>query len=359
MSRDARVIVSVLIVAIVLLAASCAPAPVVAPTSPPAAAPTAASVPPTPTSVATTPTASASAGLPSCAQGRLALSLLQTPVPVTPAPTVAPTLAPTLNPSGPTATPRPPTATPLPAPQIDRVGFPPDNYQDSFRFLYVFDRTDTKQVRVVCGNDVAASVKEGQPFPYGSVIVFESWRPKEDSSSNAIKDANGHLIREVLTTLFVMRKEKGYGEAYQNLRNGEWEYVAYRPDKSLQTPPQLSSACASCHLGAGQDRDFVFHPNLIFAKDHYAQTPPVGQNELEMSSMTFFPRTLTMKPGTTLKWTNNDVTTHTVTANDKTFDSGNVAPGSSFIFKFDKPGIYDFKCTLHPNQMTGRIEVKE
>jgi len=65
-----------------------------------------------------------------------------------------------------------------------------------------------------------------------------------------------------VTGLHVMRREKGFGEAYGKNRAGEWEYVEYRPDGSYQTPPQKSGSCAECHVKAGQQRDFVYRGRL-------------------------------------------------------------------------------------------------
>lgn len=316
-----------------LLAACSQPAPTVAPT---ATAP----APPPPTA-----TTSPAVLLEPCSAASL-VSAVQTPAPVTP----------TAAPAGtsPTATPRPasPTPTPRPAPQVDRVGFP-EGYQATFKQFYVFDRLDTNQIRFICANDTAASLKKGQPFPYGSILVFESWRAKQDASGKVIKDANGHLIRESLSTIFVMRKEQGFGAEYQRLRNGEWEYVAYRPDQTHQTPPQATTSCTSCHLGAGAEKDWVFRADLFFEKDRYGQTPTPGENEVVISSMSFFPRALSIKAGTTVKWINKDVTAHTVTANDTSFDSGHLPVGASFSYTFTTPGTFAYICAMHPEQMRG------
>src|SRR6516225_9983964 len=69
----------------------------------------------------------------------------------------------------------------LPAPTVDRVGFPA-GYQDTFKLLYVFDNYQNRQIRKVYGNDTAASVSPGQifNFPYGSIILFESYTVQED-----------------------------------------------------------------------------------------------------------------------------------------------------------------------------------
>ena len=45
--------------------------------------------------------------------------------------------------------------------------------------------------------------------------------------------------------------------------------------------------------------------------------------------------------------TNHDSATHTLTATNKTFDSGDLATGKSFTFTFTKPGTYSFLCSIH------------
>ena len=64
----------------------------------------------------------------------------------------------------------------LPAPTVDRVGFPA-GYRDTYTKLYTFDNYQNRQIRVVWGNATAASVNPGTPwnFPYGSIILFESY----------------------------------------------------------------------------------------------------------------------------------------------------------------------------------------
>lgn len=323
-----------------LLVASCtAPTPV--PTATPRPTATATLLP------TATPLALEACGEPS------KVSAIETPVPVTPT-TPRPTPTPAASPTSP-----PPTATPRPAPQTDRVGFP-EGYKTDYKRLYVFDRFDAKSVSYICGNDAAATVKPGEPFPYGSILVFESWRPREDPTGNLLPDENSHLVRQTLNAIFVMRKGKGYGEAYQDRRSGEWEFVAYRPDKSYQTAPQGSAVCSSCHLaGAGQGRDFVFRPQLIFVKDRYARSDATGAGEIGLSRMAFAPNTFTVKAGTTVKWVNSKVDgiDHTVTAADNAFDSGVLKPGASFSFTFNAPGTYQYFCALHPEQMRARIQV--
>lgn len=77
-----------------------------------------------------------------------------------------------------------------------------------------------------------------------------------------------------------------------------------------------------------------------------------------INNYTFMPATLTVHPGDTVTWTNQDSIPHTATALDgKTFDSGAIDPGSSWSFVFTKAGDYTYRCAIHPD-MRGTVTVK-
>ncbi len=78
--------------------------------------------------------------------------------------------------------------------------------------------------------------------------------------------------------------------------------------------------------------------------------------EVKIANFAFDPATLTVPVGTTVKWTNQDSTDHTVTADDQSFDSGQLAQGKSFSFTFTKEGTFTYKCSNHTN-MVGTIVV--
>ena len=56
-------------------------------------------------------------------------------------------------------------------------------------------------------------------------------------------------------------------------------------------------------------------------------------------------------------WVNKDLFPHTVTATDKTFDSGSIEVSHSWTFQARKPGEFTYSCTFHPT-MKGAIEVQ-
>src|SRR3954453_19347458 len=76
-----------------------------------------------------------------------------------------------------------------------------------------------------------------------------------------------------------------------------------------------------------------------------------------IANMAFSVATLKISAGTTVKWTNNDAIAHTVTANDGSFDSGNIAPGATFTKAFSTKGTFAYHCSIHP-MMTASVEVQ-
>jgi len=84
-----------------------------------------------------------------------------------------------------------------------------------------------------------------------------------------------------------------------------------------------------------------------------AKTP----NSITIANFQFSPEPLVVKTGTTVKVTNDDGTAHTVTAADKSFDTGDLDGGATATITLAKAGTYKYFCDIH-NYMTGTIEVK-
>lgn len=76
-----------------------------------------------------------------------------------------------------------------------------------------------------------------------------------------------------------------------------------------------------------------------------------------IQNMSFSVASLTVTTGTNITWTNKDNITHTVTADDASFDSGNIAPGSSYSRTFSTKGVFPYHCKIHP-MMTATVIVK-
>ncbi len=92
-----------------------------------------------------------------------------------------------------------------------------------------------------------------------------------------------------------------------------------------------------------------------------------------IQDFSFSPAAVTVKVGTTVKWTNNGPSAHTATSNTGTWDSGQVSgptsgggygggsAGGTYQHTFMAAGTYDYHCSNHPPSLnpgfTGTIMV--
>jgi plastocyanin len=71
----------------------------------------------------------------------------------------------------------------------------------------------------------------------------------------------------------------------------------------------------------------------------------------------FSPAQIDALPGDAITWSNISERTHTVTADDGTFDSGEVSSGGTFAITSAQPGVYAYHCRIHAG-MNGEIDVR-
>ena len=84
--------------------------------------------------------------------------------------------------------------------------------------------------------------------------------------------------------------------------------------------------------------------------------PPPTTASVTIGDRIFSPSSVTVAPGGTVTWTNNDGRAHTVTATDRSWDSGLLNPGATWSHTFPAGGTFSYLCDLHPD-MTGRVVV--
>jgi hypothetical protein len=140
----------------------------------------------------------------------------------------------------------------------DLVKFP-ENYATGVLYTTV-DRADNKQYRELYVSPRAAveAAKKGEALPSGTVLTMVQYAAKLDAQGNPEKDANGRFIKTNVVGYTVMEKQTGWGKEYPaNIRNGEWEYQAFRPDKTPNTAANLTG-CFNCHKPLDARQDFVF-----------------------------------------------------------------------------------------------------
>jgi len=76
----------------------------------------------------------------------------------------------------------------------------------------------------------------------------------------------------------------------------------------------------------------------------------------------YVPNAVTVSPNTSVSWTNQDTSSHTITSGDFTtgpsgqFDSGLLNTGATFTHQLVTPGVYTYYCTIFPF-MSGVVNV--
>ena len=90
-------------------------------------------------------------------------------------------------------------------------------------------------------------------------------------------------------------------------------------------------------------------------------TGGVPINAVAMSDMKFVPETITVSKGTTVTWHNVDNKSHTATANDGLWDTGDMPVGATKSITFDSAGTFKYHCKYHTVLgvgMTGTVIVE-
>jgi plastocyanin len=81
-----------------------------------------------------------------------------------------------------------------------------------------------------------------------------------------------------------------------------------------------------------------------------------GGGQVEVKGFAFSPPQLSVRVGDKVTWRFADSATHTVTADDGSFDSGGHSSGETFDHTFETAGTFSYHCTIH-GSMKGTVAV--
>ncbi len=90
-----------------------------------------------------------------------------------------------------------------------------------------------------------------------------------------------------------------------------------------------------------------------------SSTSAVAGKTVTLTNNMFAPKTVTIKKGQSVTWVAKDGS-HTVKADNGSFQSGTLTAGKSFSHTFDTPGTYGYHCTFHGSpghDMAGKVVV--
>lgn len=133
--------------------------------------------------------------------------------------------------------------------------------------------------------------------------------------------------------------------------------------KKTATPTENTSGTVNTDLNtstvpanSSTTGDFSTSTNSSDSTNTNTGTVAAVPTMVSIIDMSFSPSSLSVKKGTTVEWTNNDVTTHTVTGTKGGLSNHGIAPGSTYSYTFDTVGTFPYHCEIH-SSMTGAVTV--
>ena len=108
----------------------------------------------------------------------------------------------------------------------------------------------------------------------------------------------------------------------------------------------VATAILGCGGGSGNDSSMSSSP-----------TAATSGSKVTIADFDYAPPSVTVAAGSAVEFTNTDSTNHTATADDMSFDTGDLGEGKSGTVTLAKPGTYTYFCRFHPF-MKGTVVVK-
>ena len=81
-------------------------------------------------------------------------------------------------------------------------------------------------------------------------------------------------------------------------------------------------------------------------------------HEIAIRDFAFHPPVLSVSPEDRIRFTNHDLAPHTATAQDGSWDSGELEEGASIILTVTKDWTGGYFCAFHP-AMTARLHIED
>jgi plastocyanin len=114
----------------------------------------------------------------------------------------------------------------------------------------------------------------------------------------------------------------------------------------------IATVAAVASSGCGGDSTYTSGGSIACTAATATATSTVT-----MAGMAFSPSCIKVAVGTTVTFTNNDTTTHDVTANDGSYQSAFLSPGQSYTRAYATAGTSAYHCSIHPS-MVGTVIVQ-
>jgi plastocyanin len=115
----------------------------------------------------------------------------------------------------------------------------------------------------------------------------------------------------------------------------------------------LAAGCA----GGGGGGEAAIAPAAVSSTSRGSASGDADTDDVRIVDFAFVPRTVRAKVGQRSNGSTQDAgVTHTVTALDRSFRSGDLEEGDEFSHLFPTAGTFAYRCSIHPD-MRGAVKV--
>jgi len=214
--------------------------------------------------------------------------------------------------------------------------------------LRVSDRTATVGERIVLDSSRSRD-RDGR-------IAYHLWDLDGDKTYETstrrqarIRHAFDHTGK-VRVGVVVFDDDGGYAERHATLRVVAREAPHGEPAKKHARHGRVRTATRGKKgkKGGSKGRRHAKAKGSSGDESPTLHTAATSTDSVTISDFKFEPKEITVSVGDTVTWTNQGPAAHTATADDGSFDTGNLVKGASGSYKFTEAGTFKYHCTPHP-----------
>jgi plastocyanin len=196
--------------------------------------------------------------------------------------------------------------------------------------------------------------KDGLEVGFGEFAITLEARDIRPGAVTLVIHNGGRLVHG-----FEMKAEDQDGHGGHGGGGDEFKLEAptFGPDGTIRIKANLAVGTYEIECYVANHETLGMRTTLVVRRDAPLVRPTASApGDVSIEGFAFSPAITEVRAGTTVEWTNNDPTEHTVTARNGSFGSEPLASGEGFRVTFDQPGSFAYSCAIHPT-MTGTIQV--
>lgn len=220
----------------------------------------------------------------------------------------------------------------------------PQALQDRFTpFNIVVAQGDTVHIAFIVNDSVAHTFTLGPPYNY-QINVSAPGLVNDLTGVPFTRNATGNSPGVVISgtpgnltgTGSFVAKYAGVFEYFcvYHVQIGMFGYLIVLPNAAYNTSSSTTTvSTSSTSTNASNPQVDILYGSAANSTSTYYSPPTI---------------TVVIGKNNTVTWVNNDIAPHTVTADDGSFNSGNMNPGDTWTHVFTTPGTYTYHCIYHP-----------